>query len=72
MERFYDTWLAQPISDPALALRQTKLAYITSANPAERDPAAWAPSSSSKGEASRRAEAGIADHLESRNGQAAG
>ena len=43
MERFYETWLAQPISDPALALRQTKLDFITSANPAERDPAAWAP-----------------------------
>ena len=43
MERFYETWLAQPISDPALALRQTKLAHITSTNPAEKDPAAWAP-----------------------------
>ena len=43
MERFYETWLAQPISDPALALRQTKLAFINSDNPAERDPAAWAP-----------------------------
>jgi len=38
MKRFNESWLAQPISDPAFALRQTKLAYITSPNPAERDP----------------------------------
>ena len=43
MQRFYEVWLAQPTSDPARALRQTKLGFITSANPADRDPAAWAP-----------------------------
>ena len=42
MERFYETWLAQPVSDPALAFRQTKLAFITSASPAEHDPVGWA------------------------------
>ena len=30
MQRFYETWLAQSISDPALALRETKLAMLES------------------------------------------
>ena len=43
MEGFYETWLEQPVSDPALALRETKLAFIPSSNPAERDPVTWSP-----------------------------
>ncbi len=43
MERFYEIWLAHPISDPNLALRQTKLDYIRSSDPARRDPQLWAP-----------------------------
>ena len=53
MERFYETWLAQPISDPALALRQTKLAYIASRTPPNATPPPGRPSSSSRGEAQR-------------------
>ena len=44
MVAFYKTWLAQAgRSDPAKALRETRLAYITHANPALRDPRVWAP-----------------------------
>jgi len=43
MERFYRIWLAQSVSDPWLAVRETKLAFVSSNIPTERDPAAWAP-----------------------------
>lgn len=43
MEAFYERWLEQTVSDPAAALRATKLAWIDSADPAKRAPAAWAP-----------------------------
>lgn len=43
MERFYQNWLSQSISDPAAALRQTKLEYITSPDPARRNPDLWSP-----------------------------
>lgn len=43
MTRFYYEWLSRPGITPAEALQNTKLRYITSPNPAERDPATWAP-----------------------------
>ena len=43
MVAFYRTWLSQPHSDPAKALRETRLAYITHTNPALREPRVWAP-----------------------------
>lgn len=43
MQRFYDTWLSQPISDPAAALHATKLWYITQPDTNLNDPAKWAP-----------------------------
>ncbi len=43
--RFYEHWLGQGggRSDPAAALRATKLEYIKSENPARRDPKVWSP-----------------------------
>lgn len=43
MSRFYEEWLSHPGVTPAEALQNTKLRYINSNNPAERDPATWAP-----------------------------
>ncbi len=43
MQRFYDTWLAQEISDPADALRDTKLWYIAQTDPTLGDPRNWTP-----------------------------
>jgi CHAT domain-containing protein len=44
MIAFYKRWLAQSgRSDPAKALRETRLAYITHTNPTLRDPRVWAP-----------------------------
>ena len=43
MERFYDNWLSQNISDPALALRKTKLWYLQQTNPEISNPRNWAP-----------------------------
>lgn len=44
MVAFYRTWLSQAgRSDPAEALRQTRLAYITNTNPTLRNPRVWAP-----------------------------
>jgi hypothetical protein len=43
--RFYELWLGQGggRSDPAAALRATKLEYIGSAGAARRDPKVWSP-----------------------------
>jgi CHAT domain-containing protein/Tfp pilus assembly protein PilF len=43
MERFYARWLAQENSDLGQALQETKLEYIRSGDPRERDPSVWAP-----------------------------
>ena len=43
MVAFYKTWLQQPLSDPAAALRQTKLGYLTHSTPSLQNPSAWAP-----------------------------
>ena len=45
MVRFYEHWLGQGggKSDPAAALRATKLEYIKSESPAKRDPKVWSP-----------------------------
>ena len=44
MQRFYDNWLEQTAtSDPAAALRKTKLQYLTSTDDQERNPDNWAP-----------------------------
>ena len=43
MQRFYDNWLSQNISDPALALRTTKLWYLQQTNPAISNTQNWAP-----------------------------
>lgn len=43
MMRFYDTWLSQEISDPAAALRQTKLWYLAQQDPRITNPENWAP-----------------------------
>lgn len=44
MVGFYKRWLAQPgRSDPGKALRETRLRYINSPDPALRDPRVWAP-----------------------------
>ncbi len=43
MIAFYTAWLKQVRSDPALALRDTKLRYITHRKAALRQPRVWAP-----------------------------
>ena len=44
MTRFYDNWLEQTgQSDPAAALRKTKLWYLTQTDPSITDPQNWAP-----------------------------
>ncbi len=43
MQRFYDTWLSQEISDPAAALRATKLWYLQQTDPTVNDAQNWAP-----------------------------
>ncbi|MEL6325071.1 MAG: CHAT domain-containing protein, partial [Pseudomonadota bacterium] len=43
MQRFYDIWLAQEISDPAAALRATKLWYITQTDPTKNNTQNWTP-----------------------------
>jgi hypothetical protein len=44
MVAFYRTWLAPAgRSDPAKALRQTRLSYLNSSDPTLRDPRVWAP-----------------------------
>lgn len=44
MAAFYRSWLAQAgRSDPAKALRETRLTYLNNPNPALRDPRVWAP-----------------------------
>jgi CHAT domain-containing protein/Tfp pilus assembly protein PilF len=40
---FYRTWLEQDGSDPAVALRETRLAYITHPDPRRYNPRVWAP-----------------------------
>lgn len=43
MIAFYKRWLAQRQSDPAAALRETKLAYLRDPDSQLRDPKVWAP-----------------------------
>jgi CHAT domain-containing protein len=44
MAAFYRSWLSQAgRSDPAQALRETRLTYLNNPNPALRDPRVWAP-----------------------------
>lgn len=43
MIAFYKSWLAQRQSDPAAALRETKLAYLRGPDPKLEDPKVWAP-----------------------------
>ncbi|MEL7471458.1 MAG: CHAT domain-containing protein, partial [Pseudomonadota bacterium] len=43
MQRFYESWLSQTHSDPAAALRKTKLWYLQETNPEISDPMNWAP-----------------------------
>jgi CHAT domain-containing protein len=44
MVAFYSSWLSQAgRSDPARALRETRLSYIANTDPTLRDPRVWAP-----------------------------
>lgn len=43
MQRFYENWLAQEISNPSAALRQAKLWYIGQTDERLADPQNWAP-----------------------------
>ena len=43
MVAFYKAWPQQAISNPAAALRQTKLSYMRHTNPNLSDPKTWAP-----------------------------
>jgi len=43
MKVFYDRWTLQAQSDPAMALRETKIYFQSHPNPAWRDPKIWAP-----------------------------
>ena len=43
MQRFYENWLAQEVSNPSAALRQTKLWYISQTDARVADPQNWSP-----------------------------
>jgi len=41
MKEFYERWLRQPVSDPAAALRETKMIFRSHSNKAWSDPEFW-------------------------------
>ena len=43
MDRFYDMWLSQKVSDPAAAMRATKRWFMRHPDPNVANPDNWAP-----------------------------